>query len=307
MRGSRWAGELAAIKLFAEACHERLQQLGVRVLSDAELLTLVLSPTAGMNSTRDAAQKLLDARPSPRSPGRPRTSCSSSRGSARRAPPRSPPPSSWAGAGRGRRPKRGERVLDPGARPRAPPPRRARRARGVPRRAARRPRTAHQDGQIAEGSLTQCPVSPRDVLREPVRIGAHGVVFVHNHPSSGDPPQPRGRRPHRAASRRGGARRGRGARPRHRRRDRLLLVRRGGAVAKVTLPGDGPASRNLPLTSSLRGAFALRASGRRGRTTRRTWRPRAGRAKGPPRVRRALRAALPRLLLRVGADGAVRA
>jgi hypothetical protein len=32
----------------------------------------------------------------------------------------------------------------------------------------------------------QWPVSPRDALREPVRIGAHGVVFVHNHhPSSG--------------------------------------------------------------------------------------------------------------------------
>jgi DNA repair protein RadC len=39
---------------------------------------------------------------------------------------------------------------------------------------------------VAEGSLTACPVSPRDVLREAVRIGAHGVVFVHNHPSSGN-------------------------------------------------------------------------------------------------------------------------
>ena len=39
---------------------------------------------------------------------------------------------------------------------------------------------------MAEGSLTQCPVSPRDALRPPVREGAHGVVFVHNHPS-GDP------------------------------------------------------------------------------------------------------------------------
>ncbi len=37
--------------------------------------------------------------------------------------------------------------------------------------------------QIAEGSLTQCPVSPRDALRPAVREGAHGVVFVHNHPS----------------------------------------------------------------------------------------------------------------------------
>jgi DNA repair protein RadC len=40
--------------------------------------------------------------------------------------------------------------------------------------------------QVAEGSLTQCPVSPRDALRPAVREGAHGVVFVHNHPS-GDP------------------------------------------------------------------------------------------------------------------------
>ena len=60
-------------------------------------------------------------------------------------------------------------------------------ARGVPHGAPRRARAAHQDGEIAEGSLTQCPVSPRDALREPVPVGAHGVVFVHNHPSSGDP------------------------------------------------------------------------------------------------------------------------
>lgn len=41
--------------------------------------------------------------------------------------------------------------------------------------------------RIAEGSLTQCPVSPRDVFREALRAAAHSVVFVHNHPSSGDP------------------------------------------------------------------------------------------------------------------------
>lgn len=39
---------------------------------------------------------------------------------------------------------------------------------------------------ISRGSLTQCPVSPRDVMRAVIREGAHGVVFVHNHPS-GDP------------------------------------------------------------------------------------------------------------------------
>ena len=40
---------------------------------------------------------------------------------------------------------------------------------------------------ISEGSLTQCPVAPREVLRVPLRIGAHGIIFVHNHPGSGDP------------------------------------------------------------------------------------------------------------------------
>ena len=37
--------------------------------------------------------------------------------------------------------------------------------------------------QVAEGGLSQCPVSPRDVLRPAVREGAHGVIFVHCHPS----------------------------------------------------------------------------------------------------------------------------
>ena len=40
--------------------------------------------------------------------------------------------------------------------------------------------------RIAQGSLTQCPVNPRDVFRTAVREAAHGLVFVHNHPS-GDP------------------------------------------------------------------------------------------------------------------------
>ncbi|MCM2333330.1 MAG: DNA repair protein RadC [Anaeromyxobacteraceae bacterium] len=37
--------------------------------------------------------------------------------------------------------------------------------------------------RVAQGSVSQCPVSPRDTLRTAVREGAHGVVFVHNHPS----------------------------------------------------------------------------------------------------------------------------
>ena len=43
---------------------------------------------------------------------------------------------------------------------------------------------------ISRGSLSQCPVSPRDALRPVVREGAHGVVFVHNHPSGDPVPSP---------------------------------------------------------------------------------------------------------------------
>lgn len=171
----------------AGACHERLEQLGPRALSDAELLTILLGPTAGMNSTRDAAAKLLEALPlsqiswaSPeelqQQPGI---------GPARAA-------AIAAAFELGRRgawspPKRGERILDPG------------RVYELLRHVAHAEREEFhtvlldvrgrliKTVKIAEGSLTQCPVSPRDALREPVRIGAHGVVFVHNHPSSGDP------------------------------------------------------------------------------------------------------------------------
>ncbi len=37
--------------------------------------------------------------------------------------------------------------------------------------------------RVARGSVSQCPVAPRDVFRTAVREAAHGVVFVHNHPS----------------------------------------------------------------------------------------------------------------------------
>jgi DNA repair protein RadC len=40
--------------------------------------------------------------------------------------------------------------------------------------------------RVAQGSLSQCPVSPRDTLRVALRENAHGVVFVHCHPS-GEP------------------------------------------------------------------------------------------------------------------------
>jgi DNA repair protein RadC len=42
--------------------------------------------------------------------------------------------------------------------------------------------------RVAQGSVSQCPVSPRDVFRVAVREAAHGVVFVHNHPSGSPDP-----------------------------------------------------------------------------------------------------------------------
>jgi DNA repair protein RadC len=168
------------------ACHERLEQLGVRVLSDAELLTILLSPTAGMNSTRDAAQRLLDALPISEIAWAPPEQLQQQRGI---GPARAA--AIAAAFELGRRgawspPKRGERVLDPA------------RVYELMRPLAHAEREEFhtvlldvrgrliKTVKVAEGSLTQCPVSPRDALREPVRIGAHGVVFVHNHPS-GDP------------------------------------------------------------------------------------------------------------------------
>ncbi|MHB1844754.1 MAG: JAB domain-containing protein [Deltaproteobacteria bacterium] len=39
---------------------------------------------------------------------------------------------------------------------------------------------------IGIGSLCACPVEPREVFRFAIRVGAHGVICAHNHPS-GDP------------------------------------------------------------------------------------------------------------------------
>lgn len=170
-----------------EVCHERLDQVGVRALADAELLTIVLGPTAGVSSTREAAQRLLDELPLSavawassdelqRYPG-----IGPARAAAIAAAFELGRRGSWAP------PKRGERVLDPA------------RVYELMRPLAHAEREEFhtvlldvrgrliKTVRIAEGSLVQCPVSPRDALREPVRLGAHGVVFVHNHPSSGDP------------------------------------------------------------------------------------------------------------------------
>jgi DNA repair protein RadC len=44
--------------------------------------------------------------------------------------------------------------------------------------------------RVAQGSVSQCPVNPRDTFRVAVREGAHGIVFVHNHPSGDASPSP---------------------------------------------------------------------------------------------------------------------
>ncbi|HYS80876.1 MAG TPA: DNA repair protein RadC [Anaeromyxobacteraceae bacterium] len=169
---------------------ERLLSAGARSLSDAELLALVLGTASGGLSARAAALQLVERQPLAAlawacpeelatSPGI---------GLARAA-------ALVAAFELGRRgawspPARGERCLDPG------------RVHELLRHAAH----AEREGfhvvlldvrgrllkavQVAEGSLSQCPVSPRDALRPAVRDGAHGIVFAHNHPSGDPTPSP---------------------------------------------------------------------------------------------------------------------
>jgi DNA repair protein RadC len=174
-------------KRSAEAVHERMQLVGLRALSDAELLAILLGPTAGMSSIRDAAQRLLDALPLSQIAWAPPEELQQQPGI---GPARAA--AIAAAFELGRRggwspPKRGERILDPARvfelmRPLAHAEREEFHTVLLDVR-GRLIKTV----KIAEGSLAQRPVSPRDALREPVRVGAHGVVFVHNHPSSGDP------------------------------------------------------------------------------------------------------------------------
>ena len=166
---------------------ERLLAEGPRALSDADLLALVLGTGTGRLSARAAALSLAEAMPVAELAWAPAESLSGRPGI---GPARAA--AIAAAFELGRRgawapPRRGERVLDPARvyelmRPLAHAEREEFHTVLLDLR-GRLIKTV----KIAEGSLTQCPVSPRDVLREPVRIGAHGVVFVHNHPSSGDP------------------------------------------------------------------------------------------------------------------------
>ena len=167
----------------AGAGHERLEQLGARALSDAELLAVLLGPTAGANNVRDAAKRLLDEKPLPQIAWastddlRQETGIGPARAAALVAAFELGRRGAWSP------PKRGERLQDPA------------RVYELLRDVAHAEREQFhvvlldvrcrliKTAKISEGSLTQCPVAPRDVLREALRVGAHGVIFVHNHPS----------------------------------------------------------------------------------------------------------------------------
>jgi DNA repair protein RadC len=166
--------------------HDRLLEVGPRALSDAELLTVLLGPTKGSNPTDKAVHTLLTRAPlaeiawaTPieleQVPG-----IGPARAAAIAAAFELGRRSSWSP------PRRGERVLDP------------RRVSELLRH------VAHSEVEefwavlmdvrgrllktvkVAQGSVSQCPVNPRDLMREAVRASAHGIVFAHNHPS-GDP------------------------------------------------------------------------------------------------------------------------
>jgi len=169
---------------------ERLIASGPRALSDADLLALVLGTgTAGI-SARAAARALVEAMPLAELAWAPpdalagRPGIGIAQASALAAAFELGRRGAWAP------PRRGERCLDPG------------RVHELMRHAAFAERECFhvvlldvrgrllRAVQVAEGSLSQCPVSPRDALRPAVREGAHGVVFVHNHPSGDPAPSP---------------------------------------------------------------------------------------------------------------------
>ena len=178
---------------------ERLESVGAAALSDAELLALVLGRAGGWGRSRgggpgkgagEVAAVLLEGSSLPELAWATANSL------------RSCPGVGGAGAAAlaaafelGRRgswapPKRGERILDPA------------RVAELLRFSAHAERECFhvvlldvrgrllRAERVAEGSLSACPVSPRDALRPAVREGAHGVIFVHNHPSGDPAPSP---------------------------------------------------------------------------------------------------------------------
>jgi DNA repair protein RadC len=169
---------------------ERLLLHGTRALSDADLLALILGTGTGRLSARAAALSLSEELPVAELAWAPPEVLSAhpgiglARAAAIAAAFELGRRGAWAP------PRRGERCLDPG------------RVHELTRPLAHAEREAFQVvlldvrgrlikvATVAEGSLTQCPVSPRDALRPAIREGAHGVVFVHNHPSGDPAPSP---------------------------------------------------------------------------------------------------------------------
>jgi DNA repair protein RadC len=47
------------------------------------------------------------------------------------------------------------------------------------------------DETLAEGSVSEAPVYPREIMRRALEVGATALILVHNHPS-GDPTPSRG-------------------------------------------------------------------------------------------------------------------
>ena len=162
---------------------ERLHEHGPRVLSDVELLTILLGPTAGSNSTREAAQRLLDVAPlaeiawaSPDALMQ-HEGIGPSRAAAIVAAFELGRRGAWSP------PRRGDRLLEPA------------RVHELLRHAGYA-ETEHffavlldvrgrliKTVQVSQGSLHSCPVDPRDVMREAIRANAAGLVLAHCHPS----------------------------------------------------------------------------------------------------------------------------
>jgi DNA repair protein RadC len=46
------------------------------------------------------------------------------------------------------------------------------------------------DETLAEGTIDQAPVYPREVIRRALELGAPGLVLAHNHPSGDPKPSP---------------------------------------------------------------------------------------------------------------------
>ena len=166
---------------------ERLLAEGARSLSDAELVALLLGTGTARLSARAAALALLEAVPLPELAWAPPDAIAALPGRRRpRARPRSPPPSSSAAAARGRRRAAASAASTRAACSSSCATRPTPSARGSTWCCSTSAAGSSAPSQVAEGSLSQCPVSPRDALRPAVREGAHSIVFCHNHPS-GDP------------------------------------------------------------------------------------------------------------------------